>query len=201
MTSFDELLSNVPVAQIAQRLGVDEATARTSVQAALPNLLGGIRTNASRPEGAAALMGALGRHDPGLVAGEGSVDIGKVDAADGAKIVEKVFGGEKHTVSSALGATEGTGGNQLIAQLLPILAPIVLAYLSKHLLGGNAAPQPEAPAPAPTPSGGGIGDILGGLLGGSTGNGGIGGVIGKAIAENAGAAIGSVLGGLLGGKR
>lgn len=203
MTSFDELLSNVPVAQIAQRLGVDEATARTSVQAALPTLLGGLRTNASRPEGAAALMGALGRHDPGLVAGEGSVDIGKVDAADGAKIVEKVFGGEKNTVISALGATEGTGGNQLIAQLLPILAPIVLAYLSKQLLGGNAAPQPQAPAPAPAPapSGGGIGDILGGLLGGSTGNGGIGGVIGKAIAENAGTAIGSVLGGLLGGKR
>src|SRR5690606_25973404 len=198
-----ELLSNVPVAQIANQLGVDEATARTAVQAALPTLLGGLQANATRPEGASALLGALNKHDPSLVAGAGSVDIDKVDAADGEKIVDKVFGGEKNTVISALGATEGTGGNQLVAQLLPILAPIVLAYLSKQLLGGNAAPQAQAPAPAPAqaPAGGALGDILGGLIGGSTGNSGIGGVIGQAIAKNAGGAIGSVLGGLLGGKR
>src|SRR5690606_19133935 len=140
MTSFDELLSNVPVAQIAKQLGVDEATAQTAVQAALPTLLGGLQANATQPEGASALLGALNKHDPSLVAGAGSVDIDKVDAADGEKIVDKVFGGEKNTVISALGATEGTGGNQLVAQLLPILAPIVLAYLSKQLLGGNAAP-------------------------------------------------------------
>ncbi|WP_040794376.1 DUF937 domain-containing protein [Nocardia higoensis] len=201
MTSFDELLSNVPVAQIAKQLGVDEATANTAVQAALPTLLGGLQANATQPEGASALLGALTKHDPSLVAGEGSVDIDKVDAADGEKIVDKVFGGEKNTVISALGATEGTGGNQLVAQLLPILAPIVLAYLSKQLLGGNAAPQAQAPAPAPAPSGGALGDILGGLIGGSTGNSGIGGAIGQAIAKNAGGAIGNVLGGLLGGKR
>lgn len=201
MTSFDELLSNVPVAQIAKQLGVDEATASTAVQAALPTLLGGLQANATEPDGASALLGALHKHDPNLVAGEGAVDIDKVDAADGAKIVDKVFGGEKNTVISTLGATEGTGGNQLVAQLLPILAPIVLAYLSKQLLGGNAVPQAPAPAPAPAPAGGALGEILGGLIGGSTGNGGIGGVIGQAIAKNAGGAIGSVLGGLLGGKR
>ncbi|HLS76201.1 MAG TPA: DUF937 domain-containing protein [Nocardia sp.] len=200
MTSFDELLSNVPVAQIANQLGVDEATARTAVQAALPTLLGGLQANATRPEGASALLGALNKHDPSLVDGDGSVDIAKVDAADGEKIVDKVFGGEKNTVISALGATEGTGGNQLVAQLLPILAPIVLAYLSKQLTGGAAAPQAQAPAQQAS-AGGALGDILGGLLGGSANNSGIGGAIGQAIAKNAGGALGNVLGGLLGGKR
>ncbi|MFF3227662.1 DUF937 domain-containing protein [Nocardia suismassiliense] len=197
MTSFDDLLAQVPIAQIAAKLGVDENTATTAVQAALPTLLGGLQANATQPEGAASLVGALDNHG-GLVEGAGQVDIDQVDVADGSKIVENVFGDEKNTVISALGATEGTGGNDLIAKLMPILAPIVLAYLAKQLTGGggNAAPQTQ-----PQAGNGGIGDVLGGLLGGSSKSGGIGGAIGEALAKNAGGALGNVLGGLFGGKR
>ncbi|MFE1594413.1 DUF937 domain-containing protein [Nocardia sp. NPDC058705] len=196
MTSFDDLLSQVPIAQIADQLGVDQATATTAVQAALPTLLGGLQANAAQPQGAASLLGALDNHG-GLVEGEGAVDLGQVDVGDGEKIVDNVFGTEKNTVISALGAGGGTGGNDLIGKLLPILAPIVLAYLAKQLTGGGAAaPQQQAPA-----SNGGLGDLLGGLLGGSSNTGVIGGVIGEALSKNAGGALGSVLGGLLGGKR
>ncbi|MEU4812296.1 DUF937 domain-containing protein [Nocardia fluminea] len=197
MTSFDDLLSQVPIAQIADQLGVDQATATTAVQAALPTLLGGLQVNAAQPQGAASLLGALDNHG-GLVEGEGAVDLGQVDVGDGEKIVDNVFGDEKNTVISALGAGGGTGGNDLIGKLLPILAPIVLAYLAEQLTGGGTA----APAPQQTQaSGGGLGDLLGGLLGGSSNSGGLGGVIGEALSKNAGGALGSVLGGLLGGKR
>ncbi|MFD6273360.1 DUF937 domain-containing protein, partial [Nocardia asteroides] len=144
MTSFDDLLSQVPIAQIADQLGVDQATATNAVQAALPTLLGGLQANAAEPQGAASLLGALDSHG-GLVEGEGAVDLQQVDVADGEKIVDNVFGDEKNTVISALGGTGGTGGNDLIGKLLPILAPIVLAYVAKQLTGGGAA----APAPAP----------------------------------------------------
>ncbi|MEU4646376.1 DUF937 domain-containing protein [Nocardia fluminea] len=194
MTSFDDLLSQVPIAQIADQLGVDQATATTAVQAALPTLLGGLQVNAAEPQGAASLLGALDNHG-GLVEGEGAVDLEQVDVGDGEKIVDNVFGDEKNTVISALGAGGGTGGNDLIGKLLPILAPIVLAYLAKQLTGGGAAPQQTQT------SGGGLGDLLGGLLGGSSNSGGLGGVIGEALSKNAGGALGSVLGGLLGGKR
>ncbi|KQY33437.1 MULTISPECIES: DUF937 domain-containing protein [Nocardia] len=197
MTSFDDLLSQVPIAQIADQLGVDQATATTAVQAALPTLLGGLQVNAAEPQGAASLLGALDNHG-GLVEGDGAVDLGQVDVGDGEKIVDNVFGDEKNTVISALGAGGGTGGNDLIGKLLPILAPIVLAYLAKQLTGGGAT----APAPQQTQaSGGGLGDLLGGLLGGSSNSGGLGGMIGDALSKNAGGALGSVLGGLLGGKR
>ncbi|MFE7796496.1 DUF937 domain-containing protein [Nocardia sp. NPDC057440] len=195
MTSFDDLLSQVPIAQIAEKLGVDESTATNAVEAALPTLLGGLQANATQPEGAASLVGALDRHGE-LVEGEGQVDIDKVDVADGSKIVDNVFGAEKNTVISALGATEGTGGNDLVSKLLPMLAPIVLAYLAKQLTGGGGAGAPQAQA-----GGGGIGDLLGGLLGGSSKSGGIGGAIGEALAKNAGGALGNVLGSLFGGKR
>ncbi|MFF5031728.1 DUF937 domain-containing protein [Nocardia salmonicida] len=195
MTSFDDLLSQVPIAQIADQLGVDQATATTAVQAALPTLLGGLQVNASEPQGAASLLGALDNHG-GLVEGDGAVDLGQVDVGDGEKIVDNVFGDEKNTVISALGAGGGTGGNDLIGKLLPILAPIVLAYLAKQLTGGGATAPQQTQA-----SGGGLGDLLGGLLGGSSNSGGLGGMIGDALSKNAGGALGSVLGGLLGGKR
>ena len=42
MASLDDLMSRIPVDQVAQRLGVDNATAETAVRAALPTLVGGL---------------------------------------------------------------------------------------------------------------------------------------------------------------
>ncbi|MFQ6397792.1 DUF937 domain-containing protein [Nocardia sp. KC 131] len=58
MTSFDDLLSQVPITQIAEKLGVDENTATTAVKAALPTLLGGLQANTAQPEGAASWAAA-----------------------------------------------------------------------------------------------------------------------------------------------
>ncbi|MFX0573923.1 DUF937 domain-containing protein [Nocardia nepalensis] len=53
MTSFDDLLSQVPLAQIADKSGVDQATATNAVKAALPTLLSGVWAEATEPEGIA----------------------------------------------------------------------------------------------------------------------------------------------------
>ena len=202
MASFDDLFSQIPIAQIAQQLGVDESTATDAVKTALPTLVGGLQANAADADGAASLENALGQHGSLL---DGGVDVNQIDAADGAKIVSNIFGGAQNEVVSALGNTvgdtAGSAGSQLIKQLLPILAPIVLAYLAKQLTGGNAAPAQPAQQQS---SGGAIGDILGGLLRSATSNsnaGGLGGVLGGLLGGNAGGALGDVLGGLLGGGK
>ncbi|MFI9506058.1 DUF937 domain-containing protein [Nocardia sp. NPDC052566] len=190
MTSFDDLLSQVPIGQIADKLGVDKDTATNAVKAALPTLLGGLQAKTGeQPEGVASLVGSPEDHGDLL---DGGVDIDQVDTKAGAEIVDNVFGDEKNTVISALGATGDTGGKDLIAKVLPMLAPIVMAYLAKQMSGGG---QQQSSA-----GGGAIGDILGGLLGGSSKSGGIGGAIGDALAKNAGGALGNVLGGLFGRK-
>lgn len=132
MTSFDDLLAQIPVPQIAGRLGVDPVIAATAVQTAVPTLLGGLQSNTLRPDGAAALVGALARHGE-LLDGAGAVDLNRIDVTDGAKIMDKVFGSEKPLVITALGETAGTGGHETVAELMPLLAPIVLAYLSRQL--------------------------------------------------------------------
>jgi hypothetical protein len=51
------------------------------------------------------------------------------------EIVGNVSGTNQDQVAQTLGGNLGGQGGGLIKQLLPILAPIVLAYLSKRLTG------------------------------------------------------------------
>ncbi|NMF27636.1 DUF937 domain-containing protein [Cellulosimicrobium aquatile] len=200
MAGIDDILSTVPLDQLAGRLGVDEATAQRAVGAALPALLGGLRANAQDPAGAASLGEALAQHDPALV--EGGVDLDDVDTDDGRKIVGHVFGQNEQAVVAQLARSTGTG-KDLLAKVLPALAPIALAFLAKQLggagssggvptgtSGGTAAGKGAGERPgASQTGGGGLGDVLGGLLGGGSGaGGGLGDLLGG-------------LGGLLGGGR
>ena len=205
MDTADEILSQIPLDQLAQQLGVDEATAEQAVRQAVPALLGGMEANAQDPGGAASLEKALGQHAGSPFEG---LDLGQVDTADGEKIVGNIFGDNSEQVINKLGGD--SGGSGIMQKLLPILAPIVLSMLAGKFLGqgqGQAAPgQASGPMPSGGSAGGledllgsaagggggagsagGIGDLLGGLLGGSGGSGG------------SSDAIGDLLGGLLGG--
>jgi len=121
------------------------------VSAALPLLLGALGRNASQPQGAEALFGALQRDH----AGGGGLDIGSVLGAvlggggaspqtDGAGILGHIFGGRQETAAQGLGQATGLGGSQANT-LLKVLAPIVLSYLAQRMLsGGNQAASPQA---------------------------------------------------------
>lgn len=195
MSPVDEILSQIPMQQLAGQLGVDVPTATEAARTALPALLGGIQANTTDPGGASSFADAVQQHSGELV--DGGVDLGQVDVAEGQKIVGHVFGQNQGQVVQQLGGLGqgGSGiGQDLIAKLLPILAPIVMSWLAKQLaggaLGGGAAAQPQGQAP-----GGGIGDVLGGLLGGVLGGGG-------AQQQQGGLPdLGGLLGGLLGGGR
>jgi hypothetical protein len=163
MSAVEDILSQIPLNQLAGQLGVNEQEAEQAARTALPALLGGIQANTDDPGGAASFAQAVQQHDPGLV--EGGVDLNQVDPNDGQKIVSHVFGAQQDQVVQQLGGVGGVGSG-LIQKLLPILAPIVMAWLSKKLSGGAAAEAPD---------GGGLGGMLGGLLGGVLGGGGTGG--------------------------
>lgn len=181
MADYTELLSSLPLDDIARELGTDRETARAASAAAIPALLGGMRANASDPAGKASLVGALGQHDPRLV--EGGVNLAEVDRTDGEKVVRNVFGPSSDDVVTRLGASQGVSSG-LFAKLLPILAPIVLSWITKNVLGkagqSQAAPQEQS-------GGGGLGDLLGGILGGGGSQ------------QSGGGGLGDLLGGILGG--
>jgi len=181
MTGNDDILKSLPVDQIAAKLGVDPSVARQAIQEGGATILTGLQRNAKTPEGSKAILKAVGKHS-GTV-GDGTVDVDRVDTADGQKILGHIFGDQQDAVAQKLTSEPKTAGIDF-AKLLPILAPIVLGLLAKKQ--GGAAGQGGSAS-----GGGGIGDIIGGLLGGGAGGG----------SSAGGIDIGGLLGGLFGGKK
>jgi hypothetical protein len=189
MAGLEDLISQIPIGDLAKKLGVDESTAKDAVSKALPALVGGMQANA-KAGGGESLAKAVDKHSPQLV--EGGVNLDDVDEEDGKKIVGNVFGGEQQNVVAALAGGQGGGGGGLgdvIGKALPMLAPMVMSFLAQKGAGTKANA-------ASTGGGGGIGDMLGGLLGGGGG----GGAAGSGGGLDIGGLLGG-LGGMLGGGK
>lgn len=200
MAAYDEILANLPIDQLAQQVGAEPQEVQQAAAAALPALFGGLQANAQDPGGASSIVEALGQHDNDL--GAGTIDLGQVDSGEGQKIASHIFGSNEDQVYSALGGSGASSG--LVKKLIPILAPIVLSYLAKQVLGGGgASTQAQAPAQTDQSAQGGPGsldsllkDVLGGALGGGTQT-----QQAPPQQQSTGGGILDVLGGLLGGGR
>jgi hypothetical protein len=195
MAGLDELYNQIPTQQIASRLGVDEAEVNSAVKTLVPVLVGGLQQNAQDPDTASKIASAANNHAAsGLL--DGGVSVEHVDEADGQKAIARIFGGnDTGQVASALSGG-GAGNSELIKKLLPILAPIVLAYIGKQLTKGPASAEPQGQE-----SGGGLGDVLGGILGGGGGDNPLGSILGSVLGGDKSGGLGDILGGLLGGKK
>lgn len=184
MGATEEILSSLDLDQLAQLLGTDKASAGRAAAAAIPTLIGGLQANSGHEDGANSLLGALGQHVNETYSD--SVNLADVDVADGRKIVAHALADDPQRVAGLAGID-----GDLLAKLLPLLAPVVMSYLAKKLGVGSSS------------SGGLLGDLLGGLLGNGSGQstaGGLGDLLGGLLGnESTGNAIGDLLGGLLGG--
>lgn len=201
MAGLDDLFNQIPVADIAAKLGADQGEVSQAIQTLVPTLLGTLQENVQADD-------IDSTHLESAVVAEGQsdlltggVNVDQIDQGQGNQLIASLFGGnDTNQVASALSGA-GAGGGDLIKRLLPMLAPIVLAYVGKQFSQKNAGAGAQAQA-----SGGGMGDILGSILGGAGGGGGaannpLGSILGSVLGGNQGGAIGNILGGLLrGGK-
>lgn len=202
MAGLEELFAQIPVQDIAKKLGAPESEVNSAIQTLVPALVGGVQHNcaaddidSSKLEAAVNTQAASGLLD-------GGVNVDHVDEHEGDNIVANIFGGNNsNAVASALAGTgaAGSAGGDLIKKLLPILAPIVLAYIGKQLSANTGAPAGQAQT-------GGLGDVLGSILGGAGGSAGgnnpLGSILGSVLGGGSGSGgIGDILGGLLGGKK
>ena len=197
--ALDDILKQVPIDDIAAKLGVSPDVAKSAVEQGGAVLLGGLAKNASTAEGSSAIENALKRHEGTT----GAAKVDDIDQADGGKIVSHILGADKQDVTEKLTKSDKTAGIDF-GKLLPILAPIIMGLIAN----ANKGKSSDAGS-----SGGGIGDIIGGLLGGGSGGssssgGGIGDIIGGLLGGGgsggtsaSGGGLGDIIGGLLGGKK
>ncbi len=149
------------VDQISQNVGAEPSAVNTAIQAALPMILGGLANNAATPQGAESLNTALEQDHDGSILGNlgglGSMIFGGQDAApprqaDAGGILGHILGGNQAPVVQEVSNQSGLGGGQ-VAQILMMLAPIVMGYLGRQKQQQGVGAD-------------GLGGLLGGLLGG-----------------------------------
>lgn len=189
---MQQLESKGAVDQIAGKLGIPPGKASSALSAAVPTIMAGLAKNTQKPEGAAALAGALEKDHDGSVLDEDEY-FDRYQEKKGEKILGHVFGGKEAEVETKVSALSGLNPSQG-ADLMKMLAPLVMGYLGKEkkqggldvgnlaaMLGGGGGGGGGLNLP------GGLGDLLEGLGGGGTPttasggrkSGGLGGLLGK----------------------
>ena len=116
--------------QIAQRLGISEATANTAMQVAVPLILTALARNATQPQGAESLHQAINKDHDGSILDNIMGYVSNPKTANGAGILNHVFGTQKPVVENNLAQATGLDQNAA-GGLLETLAPIVMGAVGK----------------------------------------------------------------------
>jgi len=118
------------VEQIGRAIGSDRRQTGLAIGQALPLLMGALSQNASRPEGADALLGALNRDHDGSILDDIGGFLGQASAGPGEGILKHVLGSRRPQVEQNLGQSLKMDP-AMIAKLMTILGPIVLGALGR----------------------------------------------------------------------
>ena len=116
------------VQQMSSAIGADPAATAGAVSMALPALVGALSKNASTPQGAAALDQALDAHDGSIFGNLGGLLTG--GGGIGGAILGHILGSRRGTVEDGVAKSSGLSPQQ-VAQLLTMLAPLVMGVLGK----------------------------------------------------------------------
>lgn len=190
MAGLLDLLGGAQAAPAKQQLGaqfqLDEGMTQLAMKALIPALSAGLKSNASKPGGIEALLGALqgGEHSRYI---DEPARLGRSETRDdGNGILGHLLGSKDMSRAVASQASQATGIDEgVLRQMLPVIATMVMGSLSKKSQEPDVMSQLMGmlgePNATPEPKRSGLGGLLGGLLGGgkppvqqSTGLGGLG---------------------------
>lgn len=196
MSDLESILSSAQggqlVANLAQRFGLTDEQIDAAIKALAPALVIGLNRAAEEPQVFEKTVGALATTTRYSFFDEADAAHSQDSVELGRDLLTELFGSPAATGQVLQAAARESGVRpDILSQLLPILASVLLSGLTKSinekglggilgqlansgalgpileqiLGGGQAAPQP-APAPGPRGgAGGGLGGLLGGILG------------------------------------
>jgi hypothetical protein len=160
---------------LGQRFGLDGGQTQSALEALLPALAGAVQQNVQQPGGLEALMGALGSGQHGRYLDDPSALGDPATTDDGNGILGHLFGSREVSREVASRAAAQTGlGADLLKQMLPVVAAMMMGGLARGAGGATAAPS------AGDAGLGGLGAALGGM-------GGLGQVLGSVLGDGTGA--------------
>jgi len=195
-------LGKTIISGVAGQTGQDTNKTSGLLTMALPVLMQAMKQNASTPQGAEGLLGALNnKHDGSILDNLGGLFKGGVDnnvMKDGEKILGHVLGGRQQNVQNALSQKSGIDAGSVV-NILKVAAPLLMGVLGKQTrqkkvsnqadLGGLLGGMLKGGSPEQEQSflesildadgdGSVIDDVAGMVLGGNKKKGGLGGLLG-----------------------
>lgn len=135
-------LSGGAIQQIAQRVGVDQATAQKAVNAALPMIVGSLGQHTATADTAPANTGNVSNAS-GLFGGLSGMLGG--EAGD---VLGKIMGGRQDDVHNAAANAAGIDKGKA-AQIIAMIIPMVMSALANRNQQTQAARPNAAPEPRP----------------------------------------------------
>ena len=151
-------LGKTIISGVSGSTGTDQNKTSSVLTMALPVLMKAMERNASTPEGAQGLMGALSsKHDGSILDNLGGLFGGGVNEdvkTEGSKILGHVLGNRQQGVEQVIGQKSGLDAGS-VANILKVAAPILMGVLGKQAKQNNVSSQSD------------LGGLLGGLLGGN----------------------------------
>ena len=154
MNILDSILNHqdgAAVQQLAQQFGIGNDEASSALSALIPQLSAGVQQNIQQPGGLQALLGALtaGQHeqylnDPSMLGDQTAV-------ANGNGILGHLLGSRAASSQVAQTASQQTGlSPDLLEQMLPIVATLVMGSLARRASGVGAQPSAMSMSPGGT---------------------------------------------------
>lgn len=195
-------LGKTIISGVSGQTGQPKDKTGTLLTMAMPVLMQAMKRNASTPQGAEGLLGALNKkHDGSILDDLGGLFSGGVDKNvmdDGGKILGHVLGRRQQNVQNALSQKSGIDAGS-VAQILKVAAPLLMGVLGKQqkqqrvsdqsglegllggLLKGNSPQQEQSFLESILDADGDgsvVDDVAGMVLGGNKKKGGLGGLLG-----------------------
>lgn len=144
---------------VAGSTGTNSSKTGSVLAMGLPVLMKAMQRNATTPQGAEGLFGALsGKHDGSILDNLGDLFKGGVDenvVQDGSKILSHILGDKASGVEQVISQKSGIDAGS-VANILKTAAPILMGVLGKETRQNGVS------------NAGDLGGLLGGLLGGNS---------------------------------
>ena len=130
MDTVARLTQGDALKKLGAQLGIDQEALGKGMATALPLLVSALAKNASTPDGARALHGALARDHDGSAVKDPETALTNADTGDGGRILGHVLGDRQEAVQQAI--AKATGMDSAAAgQLLATLAPVVMGSVGR----------------------------------------------------------------------
>ncbi|WP_367715841.1 DUF937 domain-containing protein [Nitratireductor sp. GISD-1A_MAKvit] len=162
MLPLFEMLNNAGEGQgvdrIARQFGISPEQAQEAMEALLPAFSQGLKRNVSDPHGAGSFLGALASGQHAKYFEDAANAFSPQGVEEGNGILGHLFGSKDVSRAVASHAAQATGlGQDMLKQMLPVLASMLMGGLFKQSTGQMQGAQPHQ---AQAGSGGMLGDLM-----------------------------------------